>query len=385
MGMPHIPIDTLTDILSWLPVKSLKRFSCVCKSWCSMLENPTFIAQHLKNSALKTNGGCLLLTGFDRRRLLDHDMFTFLDGKLGVSACLSVPIQAKYGVKFLGSCNGLLCLKRNLESDYLLWNPATKQHKQIPSAEPNNGEPDHSFYDAFVGFAFVAETNDYELVRVAYHCYSADQSMVALSQVYSTSMEIWREIDSPLPCYFHQSDGCYKPCRLSRQYWPPADVKGSLYWTAYKFVGESEVNVIVGFNMVEEVFCEQAMPELCRTKFLYRIQPVELKGSLGLIDYTPSGTIDVWVMNGSWTKQYRIAPLSSDFLGVKEIASDIRPVGYWKSGMVVVRCSYRNYFQPLYLCGSNNLPELLPPEKRPGHYFSEVCNYIESLVPLTTK
>ncbi|KAK2966120.1 hypothetical protein RJ640_018373, partial [Escallonia rubra] len=72
MGMPHIPIDTLTDILSWLPVKSLKRFSCVCKSWCSMLENPTFIAQHLKNSALKTNGGCLLLTGFDRRRLLDH-------------------------------------------------------------------------------------------------------------------------------------------------------------------------------------------------------------------------------------------------------------------------------------------------------------------------
>ncbi|KAK3008740.1 hypothetical protein RJ639_013178 [Escallonia herrerae] len=239
MGRPHIPIDTLTDILSWLPVKSLKRFSCVCKPWRSMLENPTFIAQHLKNSALKTNGGCLLLIGFNSGKL-DLDMFMFLDGKLGVSACLSVPIQAEYGVKF--------------------------------------------------------STNDYELVRVAYHCYSADPSMVALSQTLAS-----------------------RKC------------EGEPLWTAYKFIGESEVNVIVGFNMVEEVFCELAMPELRRTKFAYRIQPLELKASLGLIDYTPSGTVDIWVMNGSWTKQYRIAPLSSDFLGVKEIASDIVQ---WGTGKV---------------------------------------------------
>ncbi|KAK3031390.1 hypothetical protein RJ639_036098 [Escallonia herrerae] len=97
MGRSQIPIDTITDILSWLPVKSLKRFSCVCKPWGSMLENPTFIAQHLKNSALKTNGSCLLLTGFNGRKLdHDHDMIMFLDGKLGASACLSVPIQIKY-------------------------------------------------------------------------------------------------------------------------------------------------------------------------------------------------------------------------------------------------------------------------------------------------
>ncbi|KAK2989235.1 hypothetical protein RJ640_029533 [Escallonia rubra] len=268
MRRPHIPIDTLTDILSWLPVKSLKQFSCVCKPWHSMLENPTFISHHLKNSAIKNNGGCLLLTCYNRSNL-DHDTIVFLDGKLGVSACLSVPIQLQYRVKFLiGSCNG--------------------------------------------------------------------------SQVYSTSMNIWRKIDSPLPCSFLQRAGCYKPCWLSK-HWPPADVKGSLYWTAYKFVGESEVNVIVGFNVVEEVFCELAMPELCCT-IAHRIQPVELKGSLGLIDYTPSGTIDVWVMNGSWTKQYSIAPLSSDVLrfGVKEPASDIRPVGYWRSGMVVLRGSYRD-------------------------------------------
>ncbi|KAI3951233.1 hypothetical protein MKW92_050425, partial [Papaver armeniacum] len=42
----------LCDILSRLPVKSLMRFKCVSKSWCSLIKDPYFIDLHFSRSKL---------------------------------------------------------------------------------------------------------------------------------------------------------------------------------------------------------------------------------------------------------------------------------------------------------------------------------------------
>src|ERR1044072_877739 len=50
----HLPDNLIVEALSWLPVKSLTRFRCVCKSWNALItSNPTFIHLHLQRSALQ--------------------------------------------------------------------------------------------------------------------------------------------------------------------------------------------------------------------------------------------------------------------------------------------------------------------------------------------
>ena len=44
----HLPDDIVLNILSRLPVKSLLRFRCVCKTWVSSITTPNFISTHLK-------------------------------------------------------------------------------------------------------------------------------------------------------------------------------------------------------------------------------------------------------------------------------------------------------------------------------------------------
>lgn len=40
--------DMIVETLSRLPVKSLMRFKCVCKSWYSLVKDPNFIYKHLE-------------------------------------------------------------------------------------------------------------------------------------------------------------------------------------------------------------------------------------------------------------------------------------------------------------------------------------------------
>ncbi|KAM1414725.1 hypothetical protein ACFX2I_006471 [Malus domestica] len=48
----HLPSELIHEILSWLPVKSLRRFECVSKPWRSLIANPKFITMHF-NKAIK--------------------------------------------------------------------------------------------------------------------------------------------------------------------------------------------------------------------------------------------------------------------------------------------------------------------------------------------
>ena len=47
--IPAVNEDLLVSIFIRLPVKSLLRFKCVCKSWYSLINSPIFIGLHLNN------------------------------------------------------------------------------------------------------------------------------------------------------------------------------------------------------------------------------------------------------------------------------------------------------------------------------------------------
>ncbi|KAL6278565.1 hypothetical protein ACE6H2_022166 [Prunus campanulata] len=70
------------QILARLPPKSLMRFKSVCKSWHALLNNPHFVAKHLRLSNNQPSSTCIL---FKRSVLsrIEHKkeelVFTFLN------------------------------------------------------------------------------------------------------------------------------------------------------------------------------------------------------------------------------------------------------------------------------------------------------------------
>jgi len=43
----ELSVELVTEVLVRLPVKSLVRFRCVCKAWCSRITSPDFASLHL--------------------------------------------------------------------------------------------------------------------------------------------------------------------------------------------------------------------------------------------------------------------------------------------------------------------------------------------------
>jgi len=112
-ALAHFSLAMSLKILSWLPVKALLRFRCVCKSWKSLMLDLSFVKLHLQRSycrdtpvlftLLNSNSKeeqCSLHYYCSMQRLLDNPLSAIDDGDL--------PFNQKYNV--VGVCNGLVRL-----------------------------------------------------------------------------------------------------------------------------------------------------------------------------------------------------------------------------------------------------------------------------------
>ncbi|RXH92288.1 hypothetical protein DVH24_033184 [Malus domestica] len=98
--------DIFVEILSWLPVISLLRFRCVCKSWRDLISTYQFVAKHRAhtndNNKNKNVGGASTSAAASsailssRRDLEDEFAFD----------------TSVYSSSLVGSSNGLICCAR---------------------------------------------------------------------------------------------------------------------------------------------------------------------------------------------------------------------------------------------------------------------------------
>ncbi|RHN79380.1 putative F-box domain-containing protein [Medicago truncatula] len=62
MNPLYLPDELITQILLRLPVETLIRFKCVCKSWFSLISNPYFANSQFQITAATHNHQILFLT-----------------------------------------------------------------------------------------------------------------------------------------------------------------------------------------------------------------------------------------------------------------------------------------------------------------------------------
>ncbi|MED6213982.1 hypothetical protein PIB30_098696 [Stylosanthes scabra] len=167
----NIPEHLILKILSKLPVKSLKRFQCVRKSWNTLLDDPSFIKMYYENLMPKSENfdSCILL----KQEIPDtkqHNIF-LLSGKRyedKTKLDLPPPIQDKNeGFQVLGSSvNGTICLSpygEIVSGNVVFWNPTTDEFKDIPLDPLMINGYDVTF--SCIGFGYDTLRDDYILIR----------------------------------------------------------------------------------------------------------------------------------------------------------------------------------------------------------------------------
>ncbi|KAG4180086.1 hypothetical protein ERO13_A10G143700v2 [Gossypium hirsutum] len=358
----EVPEMVMLEILSKLPVKSLTRFRCVCKPWCSSFQTPHFITKHQQNNLHNNNLNLLL----KRCQGNTHDDIYYLS-QLSTEKSQNFSVQHNIHLPFFedcwyapvvsGPCNGLLCLH---DADKVaLWNPSTREFKTLPQSTVQRPPLVDSTSFGCVGIGFDSQSGDYKVVRFVTNYFEENEDEGLMGdwnhqvELYSLKSDSWKEISVPGVQPYGSP--------LFNNY-----VNGFYYWQA---IGDSDY-LILSFDMVNEKFSTLPLPEFGGSLAKYYLELLDFNGLLGAIVYPREGTdksFDLWVMNGSWTKQFRIDSLP----GVE------RPLGFWKNG-------------ELFLESSDHELVLFDPSTRELksldiHAYQEtmqIIAYVESLVPI---
>ncbi|XP_074265162.1 F-box/kelch-repeat protein At3g23880-like [Silene latifolia] len=133
----YLPPEVWAQILSTLPAKTLIQFRCVCKSWCSIIDNPDFahIQAQINSENNASNKLLVALEGM---------------GKFGDQGCLLTVRDAQtlrkidhifrinsHNYRLIGSCNGLLLVKKSgstyNKEELRLWNPCIHKSLLLPT------------------------------------------------------------------------------------------------------------------------------------------------------------------------------------------------------------------------------------------------------------
>lgn len=145
-----VSLDLITDIISFLPVKSLLRFKCVSNSLNTLITDPTFANLHLKKSKTSSSPQFTLITNHVKPSVdSDWSIVPYPISGLVDDPSATFVADSHYLLNLknnewsmAGSCNGLICLvdysstnggfKYEKYQDYRLrlWNPATREISQ---------------------------------------------------------------------------------------------------------------------------------------------------------------------------------------------------------------------------------------------------------------
>uniref|UniRef100_A0A803LL00 F-box domain-containing protein n=1 Tax=Chenopodium quinoa TaxID=63459 RepID=A0A803LL00_CHEQI len=320
--MSDFPTPLISKILSRLPVKSLLRFRCVSKSWKTLIDSPYSIKIHLQNSQKNTTNHSIILRCY---------LYSVEFPALNRAIVINHPLKCdNYGTEIVGSCNGLLCLSNGEEDGLdgtIIYNPATKEHRQLPVSPIEFPDDILPFVDRLVyGLGYDHVHDDYKLVRVIqFYCENPD-FFDSEMKVYSLKDNSWRRIkDFPKEYYLS-----YK--RVWGVY-----VNGCLHWVVTKNPESNGSKFIVAFDLGSEKVRFVPKPKALCGELECHINVEVFRGCLGLLCNHFSIRSDFWIMEqygvqSSWTKLFSIDQQGS-VLGSFEY---VRPIACSKDGLSVL-------------------------------------------------
>ncbi|WOH01702.1 hypothetical protein DCAR_0521087 [Daucus carota subsp. sativus] len=198
-SLDDCPEEVVTKTLLRLEVKSLLLCKSVSKTWLSIISDHNFVRSHLSRAVVASSSNPTLLIIKNLHRdygTIDANVQQQSRGQLMELNVPDFPIRVNYLIlpdalevySVVGSCNGIICLNCVVRNFLALWNPATRQCKEIygPFQEP---------FENNVGFGYDSVSNDYKIIKIVEKTGSVDIPVVL---VYSTNATCWTQLKVPI-------------------------------------------------------------------------------------------------------------------------------------------------------------------------------------------
>ncbi|XP_074296859.1 F-box/kelch-repeat protein At3g06240-like [Silene latifolia] len=323
---PCLCNDIWLEILKELPVKTLGKCRCVCKSWHSLIVSPSFMAAHLKHYTRNDANSLIMYKetvassnteGFEQISLFrDLDMLK-QGNTLHTSVCpFLVPRDLRVQTSlssfyFVGPVNGLLCVSEskylNPSDRILIWNPLIKKSVKLPNSTFTGN-------NSLLGFGYDYRMYDHRVVKISY--LDANTPFV---EVYSVQERIWRTISAK-----YLVDNSINNVSSSHCFH-----NGVIYWLILTKRNEFSYSLgeyLLLFDVAEEKFAKMELPEefVNIGSGVFGIFEYHGMLSLSYCNYTVfrepdfSADFKIWVkreynVEGSWCKILRVGVLHDYF------------------------------------------------------------------------
>ncbi|KAB5534634.1 hypothetical protein DKX38_017720 [Salix brachista] len=293
-----LPEDLIQEILFKLPIKSLVRCTSLSRTWNSLIKSPAFISKHLQRTISSTDHQSLFLLRLCSKEREEQYSLRLDNQDFNEHMQLHFPFESfKSYFHVIGSCNGLICLAKVIQRftvSFIFWNPLIQKYVNI--------EPrilGHLY--SFVGFGYDSRANDYKLIRMVNFQKSKFLSEnFPKMELYSLNEGSWRSIPQTAPLRYDTD-----------QHFSSAFLNGAVHWIANRADQHEGIhNVVLGFDMSDEIFLEIALPSCldnvrpsCLSLLVYKESSI----SVCQASFLSSVQFHIWVMKEygvveSWTQ-----------------------------------------------------------------------------------
>ncbi|KAK9725976.1 hypothetical protein RND81_05G181200 [Saponaria officinalis] len=246
---PCISKDIWFEILKCLPVKTLGKCRCVCKSWHSLIISETFMPAHLKHYTQNGANSLLLHKDISKSKCTktrDYeecsiylDSTQLINGNILHTSVFPFALDICFWPSFtlVGSVHGLLCLSDSAR--VFVWNPLLQKCIKLPASMSTENFP-------VLGFGFDDNKNDHRVVKISY-CHRNNESTTTplLVEVYSVQERTWKNISPDYLINNSINNVSFSQCFL----------KGVVHWLT------PHSKYILLFNVIKETFDKMKLPE----------------------------------------------------------------------------------------------------------------------------
>ncbi|XP_074265357.1 F-box/kelch-repeat protein At3g23880-like [Silene latifolia] len=237
----YLPPEVWTLIFLSLPAKTLLKSRCVCKYWCSIIDNPNFMNMHFKLCKINSGNTTKLLVALQGLGYHGKEgcLLTIRDAETLEETDRIFSKSDLYKYYIIGSCNGLLLVGQNgfcsIREELRLWNPSIRKSLVIPACPvcPHQSSLiDRGWYL----FGLAPDTQDYKVVKFTFG-FNPDEKLGKLyAAVYTLSNQRWTNRIDPVNVSFLNTYNWYW---LFNSLSTGVYFQGSAYWLGRNDKGSS--------------------------------------------------------------------------------------------------------------------------------------------------
>ncbi|KAF8082816.1 hypothetical protein N665_0807s0025, partial [Sinapis alba] len=242
-----LPVNLVEEILSKVPLKSMRAVRLTCKEWEALSKSRNFSKMHIDKLRAVKEGESMIITMMDynlylMRVVLACNVDPFIECK-GKLTCLDKQIK----ISQVFHCDGLLlCVLKDDYTKVIVWNPYLGQTRSIEESRYYSLRPDgwNKFTYALGYEDKGSSCRGYKLLRFIDKYYNAPIEQFLWYEIYDFDSATWKTLDVT-PHW-----------RILFSHETGVSLKGNTYWPALQRNMEEDVldNHIICFDFTSESF-----------------------------------------------------------------------------------------------------------------------------------